>query len=214
MFKIVLKIAGVTMLLFGGLSANAAPINVFATGTMPASLETNGSEAWVFSGSFSDTLVDALGASPGGNFEFEEADLNTLDFSIDGTSIDFLSPTPGLLDSRVTVGSSSLSFSLFLDPNDPFFTGSLENASFSISLAGGPFTSDPEDLSTLNPIDATAVQTSFSLRKTGSNFVSSSGTGTLDVSVSAVPVPAALPLMASALAGFGFVAWCRRYRQS
>lgn len=40
------------------------------------------------------------------------------------------------------------------------------------------------------------------------------GSTSIDVTVSPIPVPAALPLMASALAAFGFAGWRRRQRQA
>ncbi|WP_136442578.1 VPLPA-CTERM sorting domain-containing protein [Pacificoceanicola onchidii] len=181
--------------------AQAGTINVNASGLLPSSPFNTTPEIWEFSGSFSDGLTDAFGALPGGTFEFEPADLASLSFSIGGTEIGFLTPTPGLLDSRVVVNSSGLSFSLFFDPSDPFFGGGYSSASFSIFVDGGPFAADFEDLSTLFSIAPAASTGWLFYQPTGGSFGSSFAIGTVEAAPAAVPLPASLLLLLSGLAG-------------
>lgn len=189
---------------------HAAPVNVFATGIMPSSPLTAGTETWTLSGSFSDDLVDVLGANPGGTFEFEAADLASLDFSIGGTSIAFLSPTANL-DSRVVLNGTFLSFSLFFDVADPFFGGGYSDASFSIGFGDGPYASDTEDLSTLTPFTGTQVASYFfSFKPVGGSYGNSTGSGSVALDLgppSIVPLPAAGGFL---LAGLGALACLRR----
>jgi hypothetical protein len=208
-------IAGLLALGLTGPS-QAAAISVFASGTLESSPFTTGPTNWTFSGSFSDSLTDALGANPGGAFEFEPSDLATLDFSIGGTSIDFLAPTPHLLDSRINLFSGGLSFSLFLDPTDPFFGPGYTNTSFIITLLGGPFASDLEDLTTLGTISNTAVSSAQLVhRASGSSFFRrNDATGSISLQPAAVvPLPATLPLLAGGLVLFG-VLGSRKRKQS
>jgi hypothetical protein len=193
-----------------GSGAFAASISVFATGAMPTSPLTSGTEVWTFSGSFSDALPDVLGPNPGGTFEFEAADLATLDFSINGTPINFLAPS-ALLDSRIVINSSAnVFFTLFFDPADPFFGGGYANVGFAIAVAGGPYASDPEDLSTLTPISSASATTTFFYRPVGGSFASGGGTGTAWINTPApIPLPATLGL---SIAGLFSLAGIRKRR--
>ena len=184
-----------------GKSVFAGVIFVSASGSMPVSSLTNSWDSWSFNGNFSDDLVNFFGSSTSGTFEFDSVALSNLQFSVNGSNISFLTPTASLLDSRVSVSSCCLSFSLFFSPTDPFFQSAYANASFSISVAGsGPYSSDVTDLSTLYALNGANAVTSLSLRPVGGQFLpGATGTGSLSI-VAASPVPAPTPLM-MAMAG-------------
>ena len=160
-------------------AASADPINVFATGTLTNAFSESEQE-WTFSGSFSDDLIDSLSDPNSGTFEFSAADLATLDFSVDGSSINFLAPTANL-DSRVVVSDAGVAFNLRFDPGDPYFgsLGSTSNSVFEIFAGDGPYASDFDDLTTLSSFSATSATIS-------GNFADAAQVTSLSV-ITAVP---------------------------
>ena len=176
---------------------------------MPVSNVTDGTEVWVWSGSFSDQISDGSGSATDGIFEFALNDLATQSFALDGTNIAFLTPTIDLLDSRVAVGDTYLGVSLFLDPGDAYFSGAYSNVGFSFSITGQSFATDPNVLSTLAPLTDKAVSTVLFLKPEGGGFASATGTGSASFTpeIAVVPLPASATLL---LVGIGCLAGVRR----
>ncbi len=181
-------------------AGQAGTISVSATGVMPSNPFSPTTDTWTFSGTFSDSLPDVFPIFPGGIFEFGAADLLNLDFTIGGNSIGFLEPTP-FINSGIVVGTNTLNFGLFLDPTDPYFGGGYSNVIFTISMIGGPFASDPEDLTTLGSFGSASLTTSLIYQPVGGSFSSTNnGAGSLAVTAPAVvPLPASLGFFAIGL---------------
>ncbi|MEO9823992.1 MAG: hypothetical protein ABJF50_06195 [Paracoccaceae bacterium] len=192
-----------SILCLSGFTAQGGTISVFATGIMPVSDISDGSQTWIWTGNISDQIPDVSGSASFGHFEFSPSDLAMQSFSVGGTEIAFLPPTDALLDSRISLGPDSLSVSIFLDPSDPFFTQVYSNAGFSFSMSGQAFVSDPNDLATLSPLNENGASTVLFLRPEGGSFTSASGTGALTATpeVQAVPLSASSAFLLLGIAG-------------
>jgi len=133
---------------------------------------------------------------------------NSLSLNINGTVLDFTQP--GNTTIRVTDGGGSDTDEFALDYNGTGTINGVASTTFFAYAVTLRFT-DTDGDAFLTPDLPTSFD--FALFEERSVVIQAFGLGSEFLrgnAVSAIPLPAAFPLLLSALGGFGFVAWRRR----